>query len=104
MGALAASGVKSDDQLVGAINLKADKIVCFSPVIPNPAAECEIQIGAAVTKTPPSAAKTIYSILEAHGARVSNPPGVVKVEAGRIACSKPVVPNPQAKCEFYRKN
>lgn len=101
--ALMVSGVQDTMGAVGGLTLKSESISCSAAVVPHPVPSCTIDFDGSSLLVPTDSAKDLFRILKANGATVvSNPPliGSTNLKAITIACSQPVVPNPQGDCSF----
>jgi hypothetical protein len=101
MDALTASGVTDESRLIGALNLAVDRIDCSTPVYPNAKPSCILTSGEKTLDATAAASKTLNDILMKNGGQINDGRvGANVASATAVACSKPVIPNPQGNCSF----
>lgn len=102
MDAMENTGVQDTDRLLGAKNLKAQTITCQRAIGPRRHPECSIILETQEILTPTTKdAALIYQILlEEGGLFFTGEPDVIGVLADNVTCTRPVVPQPETRCQF----
>jgi hypothetical protein len=96
------TGVQDTDRLLGAKNIKAQTITCQRAIGPRRHPECSIILENQDILSPTTKdAAVIYQILlDEGGLFFTGEPDVIGVLADEVSCTKPVVPEPQTRCQF----